>query len=191
MKKLFSAMSAVVAVVALTACGAEESPKVAGEQVVEEQVVPEMVTKEFGDVSITVPAVFSDVTEQDGMFLVSAPNASLTVTPLSEVELLPTEWNEEVAQGSLELLYSEAYSDMELAVFEGNIDLNGSPAVYYAFYGTASDGEEHAVHAVRLFNKDVTAQYFIAYIHVADDEAYDADLSGDIINSITLSADAE
>lgn len=191
MKKLFSAMSTVVAVVALAACGSEEPSQVAGEQVVEEQVVAETVTKEFGNVSIDVPSVFSDVTEQDGMFAASAPNGSITVTPLEEVELLPTEWNEEVAQGSLEALYSGAYSDMELAAFEGNLELNGSPAVYYAFTGTASDGQEHLVHAVRLFNKDVTAQYFIAFIHVADDENYDADMSGEIINSIALAADAQ
>lgn len=182
-------MSAAIAVVGLTACGGEEQPveESKAAEVVEEQVVEsETVTKEFGNISIDVPSKFTDVTLEEDFYVVGGPNASITVTSLPEVELLPSEWDESLASESLELFFSETYSNMELAIYEGSININGNPAVYYSFYGTNADGDEHLVHIVRLFNADISKQYLVNYIHLVEDESYTADVSSAIIDSIVL-----
>lgn len=189
MKKLIGVMSAAIAVVGLTACGGEEQPveESKAAEVVEEQVVEsETVTKEFGNISIDVPSKFTDVTLEEDFYVVGGPNASITVTSLPEVELLPSEWDESLASESLELFFSETYSNMELAIYEGSININGNPAVYYSFYGTNADGDEHLVHIVRLFNADISKQYLVNYIHLVEDESYTADVSSAIIDSIVL-----
>lgn len=190
MKKSILVTAALLAVFSLAACGDEESAEI--EAAEEAKVEEKAVTKEFGNISVTVPAMFEDVKETDGFYVAAGPNASVTVTPVLEVELPPTEWNEELAIDSLELLYGEVYMNMSLASYEGQIDLNGNPSVYYSFYGTTLDGEqEHLVHIVRLFNPDVTAQYLVNFIYKTEDTSYTADVTDALINSITLSSAAQ
>jgi len=182
MKKLLILMMALIMTLSLAACGGEDSAAPAQSS----SSGAEFVSMTFGDITMSVPNNFSTVTENQGIYVSAGPDASITVTPSMEIDLLPSEWDESLAEESLELLYGSTYTDMELAAFEGNVNMNGNTAVYLGFYGTNADGKERMVQVVRIFNADQTEQYQIVLMHSAEDEFFTPEVGGKIINSITL-----
>lgn len=202
MKKLLILMLALVMTLSLVACGGEETStppqsdsgetdatapldnKVANSET-------DFVSMNLGYITMNVPNVFNAVEEKEGMYVSAGPNASIGVTPTLEIDLLPSEWDESLASESLDMLYGSTYTNMELSAFEGDINMNGNTAVYYAFYGTNAKGEDRLVQIVRLFNADLTAQYMVTFIHGAEDEFFTPELSGEILNSITLAPEAQ
>ncbi|GEM_PF-1061179 len=202
-KKLLMLMLALVMTLSLAACGGEDtsapSQNSSGET---EATAPpsedkveasetDFVPMNFGYITMNVPNVFNAVEEKEGMYVSAGPKAAITVSPTLEIDLLPSEWDESLASEALDMLYGVTYTNMELAAFEGDINMNGNTAVYYAFYGTNANGEDRLVQIVRLFNTDLTAQYMVTFIHSADDEFFTPELSGEIINSITLAPEAQ
>jgi ABC-type glycerol-3-phosphate transport system substrate-binding protein len=200
MKKTLILILAMVMTFSLAACGGDEVSAPPQNNPTEtetpannadENTEVDFVSMNFGNITINVPSVFKAVEENGGMYVSAGPNASITVTPAIEVELLPTDWDESLASDALEMLYGNTYSNLELAAFEGDVNMNGNTAVYYAFYGTNAKGEERLAQVVQIYNADLTAQYAITFIHSADDEFYTPDLSLEIINSITLAPEAQ
>lgn len=147
------------------------------------------VTMKFGDITMSVPDVFNPVSENQGVFVSGGPNASITVTPATEIDLLPSEWDESLAAESLDMLYGSTYTDIELSVFEGDVNMNGNTAVYMGFYGVNAQGVDRLVQVVRLYNSDQTELYVITLMHSADDAFFTPEVGGKIINSITLEAE--
>jgi len=178
-------------ILSFAACGEKDTPGMAqsssGEESNNEETSEtEFITMAFGSITMSVPNVFSAVTEQNGMYVSAGPEASIVVTAATGVGMQPSGWNEDLVAEVLDVLYSSAYTDMELAAFEGDVNMNGNKAVYYAFYGKGEDGKKRLVHVVTLYNADVTAQYGIALTHNAEDELFTSEVNSKIINSITL-----
>lgn len=209
MKKFIALIMALVMTLSFAACGGESaSAPNPSSSAGTEATVPtdtseakpdnneaatevEYVTKTFGHIIMSVPSLFGDVTEQDGMYASAGPESSIVVTPALDIDLLPSEWDETLAAQSLELYYSETYTDMELAAFDGDVNMNGNQAVYFAFFGTNASGKERTVQVVRLYNADLTALYVITFIHSADSDFFTADIASQLINSITLAPEAQ
>lgn len=189
MKKILALLLALVMAVCLTACG-EDNPAAAPDNS-SSTAETEFVPMTFGYITVSVPSVFSAVTEKEGMYVSAGPDASIVVTPALEVELPPSAWDESLAKESLEMLYGATYTHLELSTFEGNVNMNGNTAIYYAFYGKNAAGKDRLAQVVRLFNADLTAQHMITLIHSAEDEFFTAEVGDKIINSITLSPDAQ
>jgi len=202
MKKLLALMLALLLALSLVACGGEDTPDATqNPSGGTETAAPsddsgagevELVPMTFGHITINVPSVFSDVKEQEGGYVSTGPNASsIIVTPVGVPALQPSEWDETVVAESLEMLYGATYSDLQLAGFEGDINMNGNTAVYYAFFGTNSSGIERLIQVVILYNADLTGEYTIAFVHDANDEFFTAELANEIVNSITLDPEAQ
>lgn len=145
----------------------------------------------FGNITMDVPNVFGAVTEKDGVYLSAGSNASIAATQAFEVDLLPSDWDESFAAESLQLFYGSTFTNMKLAAFQGDVNLNGNTAVYYSFYGKNSANMDCLVQIVLLYNADLTAQYAITFLHEADDELFTTEMTEKIINSITLSKAAQ
>lgn len=148
-------------------------------------------TMAFGYITMNVPYVFSDTAETEGMYISSGPDASIVVTPTYEMDIEPSEWDASLAAEALELYYGTTYTDLELAAFEGDINMNGNQAVYYAFYGNNAEGKSRLVHVIRIYNAELTAQYVVTLLHSTDDEFFTEDVNSEIINTITLSQEAQ
>lgn len=188
MKRFVVLLTVLTLILSLVACGGDNAPVPAqgGTGAVTKSSEIKFVTKTFGKITIEVPDVFNAVTETQDMYTSGGPESSVVVTPALEIDLLPSEWDESLAESVLEPLYGTTYSDIELAAFEGNVNMNGNTAVYLAFYGKNADGKERLVQVVRLYNKDLTQQYIITFMHSADDAFFTEEIGGRIINSITL-----
>ncbi len=174
MKKIIVLILAMTIASTLVACGGNSGKEV------------KFVTMTFGDITMSVPNVFNAVKLEQEFYVSGGPNASITVSPAMEIDLLPSEWDESVAEGILEALYGSTYTDLELGAFEGNVDMNGNTAVYMAFYGINSSGVDRLLQVVRLYNMDKNELYIITLMHSADDEFFTTEIDGKIINSITL-----
>ncbi len=181
MKKLLAMLMVLAISLSLAACGGEQAAQPDDKAV-------EFVSMTFGNISMSVPNVFGTVSEKEGVLVSGAPNAAITVTPATEIDLLPSEWDESVAEGILEPLYGATYSEIELAAFEGDVDMNGNTAVYTAFYGKNADGVDRFVQVVRLYNTELTELYIITFVHTAEDAFFTPEVGQQIINSITLGA---
>ena len=191
MKKLLVLMMALVMTLSLTACGGDDTSAPAPSDNSGAASETEFVPMPFGHITMSVPSTFSAATEKEGMYVSAGPDASIVVTPTLEVELQPSEWDESLAAEALEMIYGSTYTDLELSAFEGDVNMNGNTAVYYAFHGKNVDGKDRLVQVVRLFNADLTAQYMITLIHSAEDNFFTPEVGGKIINSITLAPDAQ
>ena len=64
--------------------------------------------------------------------------------------------------------------------------MNGTPAVWFAFYGTNSKGVERFVQNVYLFDVDNGVEYFVNFVQSAENDVFTQDMNDTIINSITL-----
>lgn len=192
MKKILVLMMAFVMVLSLAACGGDSAaPDSTPAPETSAPAASEVtfVSMTFGDITMNVPDVFSEVTYTEGTYLSNGPDSAVSVSDameVTELDFLPAEWDESIAQSISEMLFSETYSNIELAAFEGDVNMNGNAAVYFAFYGENSKGTERLVQVVYLFNDDQTQQYLVSLIHNADDEFFAAEVGGEIINSITL-----
>ncbi len=169
----------------LVACGGGKAPS--SEQTSSEPT-PEttFAATAFGDITISVPNVFSAVSEMQGSYVSAGPGSSIVVTPAIEVELLPTDWDEELVQASLEGLYGATYTNMELAAYENDVNMNGNTAMYFGFTGTNAEGVDRLVQVVYLFNADLTQQYIITFVTTVGDSYFTSEINETIINSITL-----
>ncbi len=201
MKKLFVLMMALVMTLSFAACGggeadtpAQSSPGGAEATASSDNTGAasdiEFVSMNFGHITMSVPSVFGAVEEKEGMYISAGPDASIVVTPTMGIDLQPSEWDESLAEEAIGY-YSSTYTDLEFGAFEGDVNMNGNTAVYYAFFGKNASGKDRMVQVVRLFNADLTAQYMISLIHSAEDEFFTPELAGEIINSITLSPEAQ
>lgn len=190
MKKLLVLIMAIVMTLSLAACGGEKTPA-PDQSSSGEATGAEFASMTFGYITMSAPSVFSAVTEKEGMYVSAGPDASITVTPTLGIDILPSEWDEEVAKELLQVIYGSTYTDLELSAFEGDVNMNGNTAVYYAFYGKNSAGKDRLVQVVRLYNADLTAQYMITLMHSADDKFFTPEVGGKIINSITLAPEAQ
>lgn len=175
MKKILTLAIVLALTLNLTACGKGGTTKEA-----------KFTSMTFGDITISAPDVFNAVEEKDGMYVSSGPDSSIVVTPVMEIDLLPSEWDEDLAKEALDPLYGTTYTDMELSTFEGNKDMNGGTAVHFSFKGKNDLGNERLVQVVRLFNADQTAQYAITLVHSSEDKFFTSEVDNKIINSITL-----
>ena len=192
MKKLLAIFMVLAFTLSLAACGGGDSVTPAqGSSDGTSNTETEFVSMTFGHITMSVPNVFSAVTEKEGQYVSAGPEASIIVTPTMGIDITASEWDESLAAEALELYYSSTYTDLELAAFEGNVNMNGNTAVYYAFNGKNSSGKERLVQVVRLYNADLTALYMITLVHSADDEFFTPEIGGKIMNSITLSPDAQ
>lgn len=190
MKKLLVLMMALVMTLSLAACGGEKTPA-PDQSSSSEATGAEFASMTFGYITMSAPSVFSAVTEKEGVYVSAGPDASITVTPTLGIDIQPSEWDESIAKELLQVIYGSTYTDLELSVFEGDVNMNGNTAVYYAFYGKNSAGKDRLVQVVRLYNADLTAQYMITLMHSADDKFFTPEVAGKIINSITLSPEAQ
>lgn len=196
MKKLLVLLLALVMTLSLEACGGKNTLAPAQSSSVGASNTgaaseTEFVPMTFGYISMSVPSVFNAVTQQEGMYASAGPDASIVVTPTLGIDILPSEWDESLAEEALEMIYGSTYTDMELSAFEGDVNMNGNTAVYYAFYGKNADGKDRLVQVVRLFNADLTAQYMITLLHSAEDKFFTPEVGGEIINSIALASEAQ
>lgn len=196
MKKLLVLMIALVMTLSLAACGGKDTPapdqsSSGGASNIDAASETEFASMTFGYITMSVPSVFSAVTEKEGMYVSAGPDASITVTPTLGIDIQPSEWDESLAEEALEMIYGSTYTDLELSAFEGDVNMNGNTAVYYAFYGKNADGKDRLVQVVRLYNADLTAQYMITLLHSAEDKFFTPEVGGEIINSITLAPDAQ
>lgn len=194
MKKLLVLIMALVMTLSLAACGSEKTP--APEQsssggAGNTDAAAEFVSMTFGYITMSTPSVFGAVTEKEGVYVSAGPDSSITVTPTLGIDIQPSEWDEEVAKELLQVIYGSTYTDLELSDFEGDVDMNGNRAVYYAFYGKNANGKDRLIQVVRLYNADLTAQYMITLMHSADDKFFTPEVGGKIINSITLVPEAQ
>lgn len=197
MKKSLLLMMLVVFLLSFVACGGEDASTPAqGSSGGADATAPSgddgtgseaaFVSMTFGDITMSVPNVFSAVAENQGVYISAGPEASIVVTPAMETDLLPSEWDESLAAEILEPMYGSTYTNLELSAFEGDVNMNGNTAVYFAFYGMNADGKDRLVQVVRLFNADQTEHYIITLIHSAEDDFFTPEVGGQIINSITL-----
>jgi len=216
MKKIIALMMALVMVLAFTACGGGKTPAPAqnssGEESAaasqsnsgEESSAPaqsnsgeeanageaegtEFVDMNFGDITMSVPSTFGTPEEKDGTYVSSGPNyASIIVMAPMAADIPASEWDESLAEEIVNESYGSTYTDIRFAAFEGNINMNGSPAVYYGFYGKNASGIDRLIQVVRLYTPEESAMYMIALAHDADDEFFTPEISGEIINSIML-----
>ncbi len=190
MKKLLVLIMALVMTLSLAACGGEKTPA-PDQSSSGEATGAEFASMTFGYITMNAPSTFSGVTEKEGVYVSAGPDASIVVTPTLGIDIQPSEWDESLAKETLDMLYGSTYTDLELSAFEGDINMNGNTAVYYAFYGKNANGKERLVQVVRLYNADLTAQYIITFMHSADDEFFTPEIAGKIINSITLAPEAQ
>jgi hypothetical protein len=193
MKKILILMLALVMALSFAACGEDTAAPDQGSDVEETNEIPgvEFVDKEFGYITVSVPDSFGDVTEQEGMYVCAGPDASVVVTPTLGIDLAYSEWDSSLVEEYIQMIYGSTYTDLELSLFETDVDMNGNKTIYYACYGTNAEGTDRLIQVVRLFNADLTAQYMITFIHTADDAFYTAEVGGAIINSITLAPEAQ
>lgn len=198
MKKHLALVTALITILTFAACTAQndaptpaQDSAIASSDSLDEVSETDFETLTFGNVTIDLPDVFHEVTEQNGMYVSAGPAASITVTPVMEMDLLPSEWDEDLARESLEMFYGQTYTDLDLAAYGGEVTINGNTAIYYAFTGKNTEGILRLVHAVRLYNADQTAQYIVLFVQTDGDEFFTSDIIDTIINSITLSADAQ
>lgn len=182
MKKILVVMLTLMMALSLVACGGSGNENNNGA----EGKAAEFVSMTFGDITMSVPNVFSEVSEKEGVYLSAGPNASISATPAMEIDLLPSEWDESLAAELTNALYGSTYNDIEMSSFDANVNMNGNTAVYMAFYGKNSSGIDRLVQVVRLYNTELTEQYVITLVHTAEDTFFTAEVGGKIINSITL-----
>lgn len=196
MKKTMVLMLALMMALSLAACGGEQAPAATqGSSAAAETTAPadnsgtpaeaNFVSMTFGDITMSVPDVFGAVEEQGDYYVSSGPNASITVTKATEVDIAASEWNEDLAKEAVKM-YSSTYTNIELGAFEGDVDMNGSTAVYYGFNGVNADGVDRLIQIVRLYNADQTMMYLISMTQSVDDAFLTAEVGGEIINSVTL-----
>lgn len=196
MKKLLVLIIALVLTLSLAACGGENTPNSSQSSSVEPSNISaasetEFAHMTFGHITMSVPSVFSACTEKEGMYVSAGPDASIVVTPILEIDIKPSEWDESLAEEALETIYGSTYTELKLSAFKGNVDMNGNTAVYYAFNGKNANGKDRLVQVVRLYNADLTAQYMVTLMHSADNKFFTSEVSGKIINSITMAPDAQ
>lgn len=198
MKKHLALVTALITILTFAACTAQndapapaQDSAIASSDSLDEVSETIFKTLTFGNVTIDLPDVFHEVTEQNGMYVSAGPASSITVTPVMEMDLLPSEWDEDLARESLEMFYGQTYTNLDLAAYGGEVTINGNTAIYYAFTGKNTEGILRLVHAVRLYNADQTAQYIVLLVQTDGDEFFTSDIIDTIINSITLSADAQ
>ena len=176
-KKICSIIMALILSFSLAACGNESTPT---------DKEAQFVTMTFGDIIMSVPNIFGEIEDKEDFYVSAGPNSSIVVTKATEVDLLPSEWDESLAKDILEPMYGTTYTDMELVAFEGDVNMNGNTAIYFAFNGNNADGKERLVQIVRLYNADQTGLYMISLVHSAEDEFFTSEIGEQIINSITL-----
>lgn len=83
----------------------------------------------FGEIAMPVPKVFNPFKEKERMYVSSGPAATITVSPVLEIDLLPSRWDKTLAADILEPLYGGVYSDIELSAFSEEVSLNGHTGV--------------------------------------------------------------
>jgi len=216
MKKLIALMLVLVMTAGLAACGGskpsvteqsgseetaapEQSNKSGEESAVSEQdssdeaadtdaaSETEFATMQFGDITMNVPGTFGAPEEKDGTYVSSGPDyASIIVMAPIAADISASEWDEGLAEEVVNESYGSTYTDIRFAAFEDNINMNGSPAVYYGFYGKNASGIDRLIQVVRLYTPEESAMYMIALAHDADDEFFTPEIAGEILNSITL-----
>ena len=149
----------------------------------------DFVDKQFGYITISVPDSFGEVEEKEGLYVCAGPASSIVVTPTMGIDIFYSEWDRSLVEEYIPMLYGSTYTDLELSAYEGDVDMNGNQAIYYACYGKNTEGIERLIQVVRIYNADLTAQYMITFVHTSGDEFFTQEVSGAIINSIKL-ADA-
>lgn len=193
-KRLMAVILALLMVFAFAACGGEETApdedtvqQENGEvQQPEETEDTAYVEMAFGDITITVPDIFQEPQENQGFYGAAGPDSSITVSGAMPIDIQPEDWTEDLVAASLESMYGATYSDLTLAGFQGDVDMNGTPAVWFAFYGTNSKGVERFVQNVYLFDVDNGVEYFVNFVQSAENDVFTQDMNDTIINSITL-----
>lgn len=144
----------------------------------------------FGDLVITVPEIFGEVTEQDGVFLASSNEygGTITVTAATEIDLMPEEWDESLAAEAVQTLYGSVYTDIQFNSFTASDDMNGAPGVYMSFYGVNANGQNRLVQILRLYTPDLTAFYQVALSHASEDAVFIPEVDAIIVGSVTFGA---
>lgn len=169
----------------------ETAPNPASESASEASSEVKFVSMAFGNITIDVPDGFSAPADNNGTYISAMDDASILVIPDTAVEIAPSDWDEDLAADVIAENYGGTYSDLKLAAFDGDVNMNGNTAVYYCFFGTNSSGIERMIQVVHLYNADHTAQTMIALVHDVDNDFFTADISAQIINSITMAAASE
>ena len=196
MKKILVIMLVIVMMFSMAACGGKQTNDPEQNNAGETQEAIDIpgvnfVDKEFGYITISVPDVFGEVEEKEGLYVCAGPASSIVVTPTLGIDLPFSEWDRSIAEEYIPIIYGSTYTDLELSVYEGDVDMNGNKAIYYACYGTNSEGVDRLIQAVRIFNADLNAQYMITLILTSGDEFFTAEVGGAIINSIKLADSAQ
>lgn len=202
-KRLLALMFAITMVLGLAACGGNTDPSPSpdssggteaaspsgnADEASEAPSEVKFVSMAFGNITIDVPDGFSAPADNNGTYLSTMDDASILVIPDTAVEIAPSDWDEDLAADVIAENYGGTYSDLKLAAFDGDVNMNGNTAVYYCFFGTNSSGIERMIQVVHLYNADHTAQTMIALVHDVDNDFFKADISTQIINSITMAA---
>lgn len=182
MKKLLVLIMTLVLTLSLIACGSASDNST---------TETKFVTKTFGNITINVPDVFGQVKEENEMYISAAPGASLVVSYPMEVQVKPSEWEENSVAEALDTAYGSVYTDLSLESFEKDVNMNGNEAVYYGFSGKSPDGTKMLVQMVTVYNADLTEQYVVTFTQKVDDEVFTSDIASEIINSITLVQEAQ
>jgi hypothetical protein len=196
MKKPITLMLAMAMALSLAACSDEadapsentapQADQQTESQPEEKQVVLNDVA--FGDITISVPSEFDAVQETQGVYVAAGPDSSLTVTPATEIELMPEEWDESLAADMLEPYYGSVYTDLALLSFQDNMEINGTSAIYMSFQGKNAQGADRIAHIIRLYDLDNSAQYIVTLVHSDGNELFTPEVSEAVLNSITLGA---
>lgn len=168
---LILALTAILAI-ALTGCGEESNGT-------------EWVDKTFGDITISLPEEFQDVNQSNGVYTCAGPGASVTVSEATPADIGPEDWTQELLEDNLGIMYGATYTDISLLSFEGNVDINGDPAVCFDLQGTNSSGKVRIIRNVYLFNDEAGEQYVIALIYTDGDSFFSDEVCDTILASIT------
>ncbi|HPB17220.1 MAG TPA: hypothetical protein PK705_05150 [Clostridia bacterium] len=192
MKKILVVMLVIVMMFSITACNEKQTTDPEQNNTGEINIPGvNFVDKAFGYITISVPDVFGEVEEKDGMYVCAGPAASIVVTPTLGMDIMYEEWDESLTGEYIQMIYGSTYTDIELSAYEGDVDMNGNQAIYYACYGKNAEGIDRLLQVVRIYNADMNAQYMITLTHTSGDEFFTAEVGGAIINSITLSDEAQ
>ena len=154
------AVSAVLAV-ALTGCGEESNDT-------------EWVEKTFGDITISLPGEFQDVNQSNGVYTCAGPGSSVTVSEATPASIGPEDWTQELLEDNLGIMYGATYTDISLLSFEGNVDINGDPAVCFDLQGTNSSGKVRIIRNVYLFNDTIRANICFGKPDATEEEMIEA-----------------
>lgn len=142
----------------------------------------ELKEQNINGVTLDVPSDYKKFKDENGLMVGTAPNASITVSPLASTGGLKSSW---WTKETLTNMYKNTYSDIVIKSIKSDVKKDNLPSIYANFTGKDKNGDNLDIHMVILYKNQ--KESLINYVMITlKDECSTSQFINEIIKSINL-----